>query len=338
MTAPLVYLDGFDHQDLTRYGLTGTPTFVTGRYADYALQTSINSQIRIIPSSGLSNEISLGVSVRPTAWTTSGQFVDWSNIAVLDNADHVIAGMTFADSGNPLLIMHTYRNGPGGSTTTGSTQLILNVWQTVEFRFTWSSTGTGLAEIRLNGAVVATYSGNTNCTTAGYGTPARIRLASPLPTGSYQWDDLWVESGSGAGYRGDRRVALIKPTADNTIQWDSSTGANHWSVVADNSDTTYITTASGTGKKDTFDFADLAAGIITVEGVQVSAMVRKSDIGAANAAVHRGGTAGTTRAVTVATGSGWQQVSEVFATTSDGSTAWTPTNVNSSTFGVVAAA
>jgi hypothetical protein len=269
-----VYIDGFDHQDLNRYNIqSGTPSFVAGRFGGYAMRIATNTDLFFdIP---VTNDLSFGFSYYPENVTGGIALV----VSVSDASGNTL--MQLSENVSSFQTVY-YQNSSSSTSSNWTTQPVLNAWQTVEVTFSYGASG--VIRTYLNGSLVQSGTGTvrTLC-----GSPTKIWLRG-APSAISRFDDLWVESGTGAGTRGTRRVVLLTPTSDVTTQWDTTTGANHYSQVADASTATYVATPALTGKVDSFGFSDLGAEITAVEGVMVSAVTRKTDLGTAKLAVARG--------------------------------------------------
>lgn len=156
-------------------------------------------------------------------------------------------------------------------------------WVYCEFRFLLDDIA-GVGEIRINGVVEATFTGDTN---GGTGQSIAVEQIMFSPnTSALQFDDFYwlVKDSSGYNdYLGDVFVETVRPTVDgNSSDWTPSIGSDHYAMVDEDgmdSDTTYLSTAT---LEDTelFDKPDLS--IITTNvilAVQASSVDRNEAVG-----------------------------------------------------------
>ena len=333
-------LEGFDHQNPgCLHPASSAANFVTGRFGGYAVEApAINSPVILsVPKHLQGDETTnywshyLGFSCR---LNTTGN-LDVAMLRGVTN-DRYLLRVTI-ESGS----MRAYY--PTSTSTTYnvfSLPLVQGQWHTFEMMSQCVNEGTMAfnREIRVDGANIYSNVNTIHSYFASTNTGFDEVLLTDDP--DFEVDDVRLELAAGTdsltGFLGDRNVVYLAPDGDSAVGWDSSTGANHYDQVNDNSDSTYITTAAQSGDTDTFTFADLPANVAAVEAVDVQVRARQSALGTAQLTLHRGGTAGTAQDVDTLEGSGWNEgIREVFTT--DGTdTAWTPASVNSSTFGIVA--
>lgn len=224
--------------------------------------------------------------------------------------------------------------------STAASIITSNVWYHFEVSATISAT-VGTVTLRLNGATVLNFTGNTK----NGGTVDLIdavKLQNPSSGPQFSFDDFYVCNDSGSTnnvFLGDVQVQTLMPSAAGTSTQFTPTGvANNWDNVNDipYSAADY-NTSSTVGQRDTYALADLVTGTGTVFGVQNTIIALKSDAGAASikAAMKSGGTVyydanqnlGASLSSTVA----------MHETDPATAAAWTPTNVNALEFGAEAA-
>jgi hypothetical protein len=215
-----------------------------------------------------------------------------------------------------------------------------NVWVYIEVKALVNSS-TGIFEVRVDGNVVATFSGNTQ--QAAFTTLNSIRLGTAVNSGSNQTfvDDVYVLDSTGSApyntYLGDIAVRTLLPTGVGaSTQWTPSTGAN-WDAVneATSSATDYVA-ATTTGLKDLYDITDVAAGT-TVLAIQNWVYAAKSDAGVpvAMSMIARGdGLTQRTDATTVTLSTTYQHFQGPIYTTDPDGDALTVTNLNAMQIGV----
>ncbi len=215
---------------------------------------------------------------------------------------------------------------------------LTNVWHYLEFKHTIASVG-GLLEVRIDGAVIATFTGNTQHT--GNATANSIQILNSGAGGTVYVDDLYILDGTGAApnnaYWGDTQIqALVPNGAGNYTQWGTLVGAaSHYAAVNEvppNDDTSYVADATS-GHNDSYTFQDLSILSGTINGIQVLMRAREDAAGGPqikrlyrNAATDNLGAA-----VTLALS--YQYFMEILATDPIAAAAWTVANVNSAEFG-----
>lgn len=223
------------------------------------------------------------------------------------------------------------------ATSVATGLLVVGAWNYFEFTSTISDT-VGVAEVRLNGVVVVTFTGDTK--NAGTGTNIDTVEVVGITGANNCWvDDLYILNDLGsAPYNaplGDVRVYNSVPTgAGANTGLTPSTGAN-WAAVDElPPSATDFVSGSTVGTKDTYALADLPAGVGTIFGVQVVALAKKTDAGARSIKplVRTGGTdyAGSTVALSVSDAS----IIDTRQVSPNTSAAWTVANVNALEAGV----
>lgn len=193
------------------------------------------------------------------------------------------------------------RRGAGGTLlATGATTLIANTYFHVEVKVNVHST-TGYVEVRVNGVVDSTFSGNTrNGGTTGLldsfvqSTP----YGGATGNGFAYLDDFFLMNTAGSvnnDFKGDCRVEALYPNANgNSSGFTGSDGnsVDNYALVDENppnSDTDYVE-SSVVGTKDTYGYSNISSTIGTVHGVQILPFAKKTDAGSrAIATVARSG-------------------------------------------------
>lgn len=177
-----------------------------------------------------------------------------------------------ASTGGTLLATSTATYQPG-------------VWHHLEMKANIADAG-GAVEVRVNGvSSIVSFSGDTRISTTGTAGIDRIYFATYntgiLTTGG-GWDDIYILDTSGSvanDFLGDVRINTLAPTSDASVQFTKSTGASNYLCVDEgryNSDTDYVESAT-VGHIDRYGFADLAAAVSTVYGVQPIVWCKKTD-------------------------------------------------------------
>jgi hypothetical protein len=205
-----------------------------------------------------------------------------------------------------------------------------NVWNYIEVSGTVSDT-TGTVEVRVNSAVVATFTGDTR----NGGTSTNIDLVgigSNNLTGTSYFDNFYVCNDAGVApyntYLGDIRINTLVPNgAGSSTGFTPSTGANYTTVDELPFSATDYVTASASGTRDLYTMSDLS-GSYNVLAVQNNVIVKKTDAGgtALKPAIKSGATIyyGTSQTITPS------DATVMDLRTADPATAaaWTITGVN----------
>jgi hypothetical protein len=181
---------------------------------------------------------------------------------------------------------YLYRGDGSTLLATYSNSLGTNTWYYFEIKWIGSQT-VGTYEFRVNGQVVATYSGDT-C--QGAGTTARTIVfgGDRTQTGTTIIDDIYMNDGVDSGvvgapnndYLGDVRIEVLYPNANGTTSQllgsDGNSTDNYLLVdeTTPNDATDYVQ-SNTVGEKDTYNMGSLATAVGTVFGVQPCPNVRK---------------------------------------------------------------
>lgn len=245
--------------------------------------------------------------------------------------------MRFDTSGRLLL----YR-GEGTTllaTSAGTFDLTGAAWHYWEVKAIISDT-VGVFEVRLDGAVFVTYSGDTrNAGTTG--AIDQIMWVRPYSGSGNNFivDDFWLDD---AGYLGDKVVYSLPANGNgDSSQWVGSDGnsTDNYLLVDDGevvSITDYVASATS-GNTDLYNIADLPASVTTVDAIQELIYVQASDGGTPPSVVPVAkGALGTVRADT-ALGTipvaAADMLAQIRTTDPDGN-ALTPARVNAMQVGV----
>jgi len=230
-----------------------------------------------------------------------------------------------------------------GATTVGSSSAPVGAggdWIWVEVK-TRVNDVTGFMEVRVNGAVVASFVGDTvNSTVAG----ANVGITSLLLNGvnSSAIDDVYVSDTAGAApfndYLNDVQVETLVPNGNGaSSQFVGSDGnsVDNYLLVdelpAVDSDRVESSTV---GQRDVYTFTDPAAGVGEVLAVMPCVAVSKTVAGPANIKIVDRLAGGVERvsAAKPVLNLGWRTAGPYVADASGA--AWTPATVASSQFGV----
>lgn len=163
-------------------------------------------------------------------------------------------------------------------------------WMYLEVKWIGSQT-TGTFELRRNGEVIATYTGDT-CATANTTANTIYFGGDRTQTGTTTIDDVYMCDGTDSGvsgapnndYLGDVRIEVLYPNGNgNSSQFigsDSNSTDNYLLVdeTTPNGDTDYVKSAA-VGDKDTYNMSSLVTATGTVYGIQLAPNARKDDAG-----------------------------------------------------------
>lgn len=333
---PIDVIESFDlYDDSIQPPLVSNGTIVSGRQSGRALRLQSSAQY------GISTTLSYSLIVRFSYF--------WSGIAApiisIGNYD----GSTFrshlyayvVDFGRILI----YRGSFGGASTflASTTDLTMKVgqWYDVEFLSTIHSVQ-GVAELRVDGKSIASFSGNTNNHLAY---PQSNRFVLHGPSTSYcLFDDLAATTSAitpgnslDIGFLGPRLVESVLPNniGDNS-DWQPFGGTFNYQCVDQipnapiASQAAYVQ-ANSTNLQDVYGMANLSK----IDGnIYATRAICQTDDAAVKLMYRNSGTNSTSSTDAPATGSGRDYRSKIMPqdpiTTSD----WTTARVNSGQFGV----
>lgn len=331
----LLYVDGFEMGDFAlRYskmvlsaaiaGPTNT-RFNLGKYLTGSGSTGdtctrgIPAATRAIVGFAFYMTANDGVRECATMWGDSG----------------VTEHMTLRPMTNGALAL--YRGTTTQVAVTAGGLIPLNTWVYIEFSTTISDT-VGVAKVRLNGTEVLSFTGDTR----NGGTNQTIDMVGLYYNGAGSWrfDDYYISDDTGPApwndFLGDVRVVTLSPNGPGNSTGLTPSVAPNWGCVDEQpySATDYVS-SSVAGTKDTYACADLPAGALTVYGVQVNTIAKKSDAGARSLknVVRVSGTdySDAVAQVMATTDSSYRTMRAVNPATS---AAWTPAVVNAMEIGV----
>jgi hypothetical protein len=223
---------------------------------------------------------------RLNAWSASQTvFIQWHYFIVFPNTQgriHLYDGSTsqiYVEI--PATNVPVIKRGDGTVLATSSIPLRTGVWEFLQFRVTIANSG-GTAELRINGKVAATFTGDTQ-NTANASCNGWMYREDPSGN-ARRIANIVVYSDAGNApnnWTPETRIWDTLPTgAGGTTQWTPSAGAN-WQCVDEqpsNGDTDYVSAASAP-LTDTYSCpAEATAGSI-IYAVAVHATARKDDAG-----------------------------------------------------------
>jgi hypothetical protein len=253
----------------------------------------------------------------------------------------VSAGVTlvnlFTDSGVSVQLSLVTNSNGSIALRRGGTQVAITAagvissgWNYIEMRAKVDPS-TGIFELKVNGVVSATFSGNTKNT----GTSNSIDAIQLTNGASINWyvDDFYICDATGSApyntYLGEMRVYSLSPTgAGSFTQWTPDTGSNYARVnEVPYSAANYVQSAT-TGQRDTYVMADLPGSVGIIMAVQNNMIAKRTDASAisvkpaikSGASVYYGASAALTPNDTT--------VSDIRTTDPNTSAAWTAGGVN----------
>jgi len=215
-------------------------------------------------------------------------------------------------------------------------------FQYLEFKHTVDPAA-GLLEVRLNGVVIATFTGNTRATanTSANGIGIGQFNAGFSAINTFV-DDIYILDGTGIApnnaYWGDTAINMLKPSgAGNYTNWATLVGAaTHWQAVTEvppDEDTSYVADAVGSDE-DSYTFGDLAITSAVINGIQVCIRAREDLVGGTQIKrLYRNSATDDLGAALTLTTS-YQYFFEIMPTDTIASAAWTVATINSAEFGV----
>jgi len=139
---------------------------------------------------------------------------------------------------------------------------------------------TGILECRINGTVVATFSGDTR--NGGTAEVGRVHLCDNFA--SNRVDDVYINDDQGSAphntYYGDIRVDRVLTSADSSVQFTplSSTNESNIDDTTPDDDTTY-NQSSTAGHKDLFTLSGYSPGGGTILCIKTRVKAKKTDAG-----------------------------------------------------------
>lgn len=322
------------------FGSLGFFVMVSGRLSGRAIRMEAGN-----PLTGQGNSRISASKILPSTYATAvagfafnfgSTVTDCRIFSFYTAAGALISSVWLSDSTKHLYIT----NAAGGTVATGTTALVANTWNYIEFK-TFVNGASGTGELHLNGVSgeIASTVGNFGSTNIG-----QVQIGyDGIPNSSGQrgiWDDMYVVDTSGSArntFLGDNRVETLYASADGAnLFWVPDSGSAHFSRVNENSpdsDASYVADATP-GDRDTYVFTDLATLVGTVNGVQVSLFARKDDAAARQiATVVRIGGSNYDGVTAPALTTSYQYYPQLYDQAPSGAD-WTIAMVNAAEFGV----
>lgn len=346
----LQFMDGFDaysyansvNEDFfTIWNVFGSQNVQqrTGRYSGYSVYPSAYSS----PCQCLRSVVSETTMILGLAF--SAGVGGPAYFGFCDSAGNGIAFVSFISSAGTLYLGGSADGMPSGGTLVNSTTFtgnpVASSWAYYELEIVQGTTGA--VNLRMNGAQIASLSGNTAI--SGVGALSAVFIGENGSTGqNYFYDDLYVLDGTGsinntflAPAGGDVRVATFFPTGAGADTQLTPTGASaNWQCVSEQSpdfDSTYVSSATA-GQEDLYAFTPALPTTNQIFGVGVKTLARKDDSNTRSIASLLSSGATVAQGATNALGSSYVAYNDTYNTDPNTSAAWTVSAVNALQAGV----
>lgn len=273
----LLFFDGFDAQDFANRWSTGNSPAASGTTpwgAGASVQINVggggNSIARSFTASA---PVIIGCQLR------QGGLTGFSMMRLYgDNGATQHCSIITNSNGTSAVV-----RADGTVLFTGSTVIAANNFYFFEIKYTVHPTA-GYAELRINGVVQGTFTGNTK--NGGTNNSIdRVHFTSSNFDGNYWIDDVYVADNNGSrnnDFLGMVRVQTLLPNgAGSSTQFTPTSGANYTTVndVPDNTATYNSDTVAG--HRDTYAMGDVGAATGTVFAVAQTMHARQLDAGTA---------------------------------------------------------
>lgn len=149
-------------------------------------------------------------------------------------------------------------------------------WHYIELKVSIDTGTAGAYELRVDLVNVAS-NGATNTADGGVANADIIEFHGIQSSSGY-WDDIYIcdsTTGDGLGndtFRGDTQIVGFKPNGNGAIrQWSRSSGANDYTLVADASDSSYLSDST-VGHETVMDFEDPSIPSGTIFGMMLTSL------------------------------------------------------------------
>jgi len=344
-----IFLDGFDHYataDIDKkwdyapdsYGIQSTIARNGGK------STNVGTSCRLTKFTPTNRNFCMGVAFHmygtPGATIGSNGTVIWSVGSDLSgNTGATQISLNLLSDGKFRIVRSTNAgitgaSGSAATLATGSFVMPMATFVYIEFKVFLDDT-VGTAELKINGVVDATFTGDT--VAQSYNTANRVILISAA---AGYWDDVYIRSSSSSsaesgGYLGDVSIKSYFPNADGTYTgMTCSTGTTHNTLVKETTPNTsdYVSSAVAL-TKDSFGFQDVS-GSGAIQAVQLNAYTSKNDAGFRGADLFCKSGATENFATSVPLSTSWKYLLQGWQTDPNTGAAWTIANFNAAEFGV----
>lgn len=327
----IVQMDGFDLYNGTGAGVgLASKWFVSGGYVNM-LAGRFSGQAVGSTTGGGASQTGYVERIFPAAYATFGIGVACQHTALGD------ANFLFLHSGATQMV-YLARNADGSIDvfnganvllgTTAAGLITVGGWHYYELSVTVSDTA-GAVRLKIDGAVALDL---INVDTRN-GTPTtidKVRLWCALSNlGRIYWDDYYLVDTFDT--LGERRIETIRPAAD-TVDKDfvaSGASATNYTQVDDAlADAADYVEGALVGDLDLYELANLSSAPATIDAVQMTGFLTKSDAGSRNAALVADLAGVQTQSGDIVLASSVVK-DDTIMTQAPGAVAWSAANVNS---------
>lgn len=346
----LLGFEGFEHKtpgawnrgNILTSGV-GTIAYVAGRYGGTAYRCNTTAANQIFPPTSSYTGLYVGYALLAETDRTSGGRPYFGIFGPEGVSQYLWIGGASGQVGLYRSVTDTLVVAAPGA------PISMGAWNYLECFCGSLNATTGRVIVRVNGATVIDFTGNTLGGGTSNDTPGPLQyisvyvtsLAGQLNTNPV--DDLYICDDTGPApyntFLGDVKVETLIPNNNGTFSQllgSDGNSVDNYQLVDEQppSGTDYVGSAT-VGQRDTYQFTDLVATSGSVLAVQTMASALKSDAGTGNMKTISRLASGTERlsgSIALPSTLGW--VSGGVQTTDPSSAAWTIANVNGSEFGV----
>lgn len=279
----LLYMDGFEHQDIRQWQGSANMSFTTGRTAGNAANfqlsgANFNAALNQAPGSS-TYYIGLALYLN----TFGGQFT--FNLRNSGRTATCVYLQFPTGSNTP----NVYRGSSSTIIATSSVGLTTLTWYHIGLEVTIGASTSG--KLYINQVQTASWSGIDTRNGGDLSTIGGFHFVRGGANGDGGFlDDLYLMDGSGSrnnAWSGDLVVRTLFPNAaGSSTQWTvSPSGANYAAVDETGGAGVDYVYSNVVGNSDLYGLPDLpTTGVYDVKGVQISGVMTSSDGGAVNAA------------------------------------------------------
>lgn len=329
----VIFMDGLDHYadnagvlEAAKWSTLGTSVDYgasVGRFGGGGIKITVDDQAASLTFPSV-DEVYFGASV----FISSGVHSATDDFLRFNEGGTLHIELQYVASGVLNILRGT------SLVSNGTLPVPQNTWFRLEVRVKIDNSA-GEVEVRANGTVISTFSGDTQ--NAGTGIMDSISLLSH-DTVDTTWDDIVVMDTTGSknnGFLGDLKIETLYPDGDSAQIDFTPTGAGSTNAdrvdegdAGHDGDTTYVE-SSTVGHVDRYSYGDLTTGgILDIYAVQTNSVVKKDDAGARTYRnVLKTGTT-TSNGTTLSPTTDYQLFSDVVELDPDTAADWTESGVN----------
>jgi hypothetical protein len=258
----------YTHIAASRYNGLGVKIGQSQGYSSGYLNKTIPNQTSMIFGMAYMRGSSVNVS-------NHGPFVEFR-----DSAGGIQGGIGFDTNTHKLTIFTNVSPTTPTIRVTGSHFIYPSTWMYIEIKYIVDKFN-GLIEIRLNGNLYSSWTGDTDPRSTGNISKPYIHYA--YVNGTIH-DDIYLLNTDGSNpwndYLGPIRIDQVLPTSDGTYSEFNSTSTPSWDVVnsASISDTAGYLYTSDINKKSTFNKSSIGLDIIAFQSIVSSKTINYSNL------------------------------------------------------------